>query len=290
VFATGFITFPLMFLLFPTGRPRSPRWRFVLWLIAVGLALIVVPMAVAAWPLRGPTLIGGPSRSESFGGPALALTYVGVYIVGLCILASVVSLASRFRRAASVERQQIKWLLYAGAFTFIMTFTVSPAAPFELSSGKLPGFVLALVSLLAYLAVISILVAMGIAILRHRLYDIDVVINRTLVYGALTATLALIYFGEVATVQAIFGALTTQEQQPQLAVVVSTLVIAALFAPLRRRIQGFIDSRFYRRKYDARKTLEGFSARVRDATDLEALRASGNRRRRLSYMSGARTC
>jgi hypothetical protein len=290
VFATGFITFPLMFLLFPTGRPPSPRWRFVLWLIAVGLALIVVPMAVAAWPLRGPTLIGGPSRLESFGGPALALTYVGVYIVGLCILASVVSLASRFRRAASVERQQIKWLLYAGALTFIKTFTVSPAAPFELSSGNLPGFVSALVSLLAYLAVISIPVAVGIAILRHRLYDIDVVINLTLVYGALTATLALIYFGGVATVQAIFGALTTQEQQPQLAVVVSTLVIAALFAPLRRRIQGFIDRRFYRRKYDARKTLEEFSARVRDATDLEALRASGNRRRRLSYMGGARTC
>jgi hypothetical protein len=96
----------------------------------------------------------------------------------------------RFRRAAHVERQQIKWLLYAGALTFIMTFTVSPAAPFEHSSGNLPGFVSALVSLLAYLAVISIPVAVGIAILRHRLYEIDVVINRTLVYGALTATLA----------------------------------------------------------------------------------------------------
>ncbi len=112
---------------------------------------------------------------------------------------------------------------------------------------------------------------MGIAILRYRLYDIDVVINRTLVYGALTATLALIYFGGVATVQAIFRALTNQEQQPQLAVVVSTLVIAVLFAPLRRRIQGFIDRRFYRRKYDARKTLEEFSAKLRDETNLEAL-------------------
>ena len=196
---------------------------------------------------------------------------MGVYIIGLCILASVISLALRFRRAASVERQQIKWLLYAGALTFIMTFTVSPAAPFELSSGDLPGFVSALVSLWAWLAVISIPVAVGIAILRYRLYDIDVVINRTLVYGALTATLALIYFGGVATVQAIFRALTNQEQQPQLAVVVSTLVIAALFAPLRRHIQGFIDRRFYRRKYDARKTLEEFSAKLRDETNLEAL-------------------
>jgi ADP-ribosylglycohydrolase len=111
----------------------------------------------------------------------------------------------------------------------------------------------------------------GFAVLRYRLYNIDLLINRTLVYGALTATLALIYFGGVATTQAIFRALTGQEQQPQLAIVVSTLVIAALFNPLRRRIQGFIDRRFYRKKYDARKTLEAFSAKLRDETDLSTL-------------------
>ncbi len=112
---------------------------------------------------------------------------------------------------------------------------------------------------------------MGIAILKYRLYEIDLLINRTLVYGSLTAMLAAVYFGGVATTRAIFRALTGQEEQPQLAIVVSTLVIAALFSPLRRRIQSFIDRRFYRRKYDARKTLEAFSAKLRDETDLEAL-------------------
>jgi hypothetical protein len=114
-------------------------------------------------------------------------------------------------------------------------------------------------------------IAIGIAILRYRLYDIDVVINRTLVYGSLTALLALVYLGGVATTQAIFRTLTSQEHQPQLAVVISTLAIAALFNPLRRSIQSFIDRRFYRRKYDARKVLELFSARLRDETDLDAL-------------------
>jgi hypothetical protein len=114
-------------------------------------------------------------------------------------------------------------------------------------------------------------VAMGIAVLRYRLYEIDLLINRTLIYGALTVMLALVYFGGVTATQAIFRALTGQEQQPQLAIVVSTLVIAALFNPLRRRIQGFIDRRFYRRKYDAAKTLEAFSAKLRDETDLDAL-------------------
>jgi hypothetical protein len=111
----------------------------------------------------------------------------------------------------------------------------------------------------------------GVAIARYRLYDIDIVINRTLVYGALTAALVAVYFGGVATLQALFRAFTGQEQQPQLAIVVSTLAIAALFDPLRRRIQSFIDRRFYRRKYDARKTLEAFSVKLRDETDLEAL-------------------
>ena len=117
----------------------------------------------------------------------------------------------------------------------------------------------------------AIPIAIRIVILRYRLYDIDILINSTLVYGALTVLLALIYFSGVTTIQAIFSALTGQQEQPQLAIVASTLVIAALFNPLRRRIQSFIDKRFYRRKYDAKKTLEAFSAQLRNESDLDAL-------------------
>jgi hypothetical protein len=119
------------------------------------------------------------------------------------------------------------------------------------------------------LAFLCLPLSLGVAVLRYRLYDIDIIINRTLVYGPLTATLLAVYFGGVATVQVVLRALTGQESQ--LAVVVSTLVIAALFNPLRRRVQNFIDRRFYRRKYDAARTLEKFSAKLREDTDLDAL-------------------
>ena len=128
-----------------------------------------------------------------------------------------------------------------------------------------------LLTLATLVSFTAVPIAVGFAILRYRLYEIDLIINRTLVYGALTTALALVYFGGVATIQAIFRALTGQGEQGQLAVVVSTLLIAALFNPLRRRIQSFIDRRFYRRKYDAAKTLEAFSAKLRDETDLDAL-------------------
>ena len=134
-----------------------------------------------------------------------------------------------------------------------------------------PPFWLELLFYVMLLSFGGVPIAVGFAVLKYRLYNIDLLINRTLVYGALSTMLVVIYFGGVATTQAIFRALTGQEQQPQLAIVISTLVIAALFNPLRRRIQSFIDRRFYRRKYDAAKTLEAFSAKLRDETDLDAL-------------------
>jgi len=190
-----------------------------------------------------------------------------VLLLGLVAAASVV--VGR-RGARGVERQQIKWLLYAGAIFFVgpvFQITVSYVLRVEGSWALWVGNLLGVVSGLGGP------IAIGVAILRYRLYEIDTLINRTLVYGALTASLALVYFGGVAITQTIFRAFTAQEQQPQLAIVVSTLVIAALFTPLRRRIQSFIDRRFYRSKYDARKTLEAFSAKLRDETDLDALNA-----------------
>jgi len=179
------------------------------------------------------------------------------------LLCSVASLVVRFRRSSGEERQQMKWLTYAAAANFA-TLLLGVSLPAD--SAWYPA-----VDSLSNLVLAGLPVAVGIAVLRYRLYDIDIIINRTLVYGSLTVMLTLIYFGGVATTQAIFGALTGQEEQPQLAVVVSTLAIAVLFMPLRRRIQSFIDRGFYRSKYDARRTLEAFSAKLRNETDLDTL-------------------
>jgi hypothetical protein len=250
-------------LLFPDGHPPSRRWRWVAWLGGLSIGLICVLTSIVLWPERGPALVrpGGFAgevqewRSEVLDWVQLKLAEPMMLVAGL---GAVISLFVRFRRARGDERQQIKWFASAAALTLAWIIVA------EEQSGEI-------VALSGLLVIASIPVATGIAILRYRLYDIDRIINRTLVYGLLTVMLALIYFGGVATIQAIFRALTGQEQQPQLAIVVSTLMIAALFNPLRRRIQSFIDRRFYRRKYDARKTLEAFSARLRDETDLDAL-------------------
>jgi hypothetical protein len=179
---------------------------------------------------------------------------LGVPLVIGCV-GAVAAVIVRFRRSSGVERQQMKWFLYAAAP--ILTFPVTDYLP-GIVSDLVFGWML-----------IGLPTAIGIAILRYRLYDIDIVINRTLVYGSLTATLAAVYVACVVVLQYLFRSLTGEESQ--LAVVASTLVIAALFVPLRRRVQVFIDRRFYRSKYDARKTLGDFSARLRDQTDLEAL-------------------
>ena len=188
---------------------------------------------------------------------------VGLVLVLISGLFAVLSLIYRLAQARGDERQQLKWFVFATAIMF-GGFFVLPL----FSSWPLLNDISWSVGVFGFL---FFPVATGIAILRYRLYDIDIIINRTLVYGSLTLMLALVYFGGVTVTQALFQTLTSQEQLPQLVVVASTLLIAALFNPLRWRIQSFIDRRFYRRKYDARKTLEAFSAKLRDETDLNAL-------------------
>jgi hypothetical protein len=248
-------------LLFPDGHPPSHRWRPVAWLGGLSIGLTVVSSMILLWPERGPALVTGDESPSHV--VQVLVDFITVPMLFVAGLGAVVSLLVRFRRAGGDERQQIKWFASAAALTLVWIIVFGQA-----SLRGLPEVIVALSTLLV---IPSIPIATGIAILKYRLYDIDVIINRTLVYGSLTVMLALIYFGGVATTQAIFGALTGQEEQPQLAVVVSTLVIAALFTPLRRRIQSFIDRRFYRRKYDTRKTLEAFSAKLRNETDLDAL-------------------
>jgi len=249
-------------MLFPTGRLPSRRWRPVAWLIGVVLAVGAISSAFTSdaymgslGPIRNPLAIDRFSE-----------VYRAVWTVmfPLVYLVAASSLFVRLRRATEVERQQLKWFAYAAAgFAFgvilvILSGVIDAPAWFERAAN-------------AVFEVTSegIIVSIGIAILRYRLYDIDILINRTLVYGPLTATLVALYFGGIVVLQRLLVALPGQKST--LAVVASTLLIAGLFNPLRRRIQSFIDRRFYRRKYDARKTLEAFSAKLRDETDLEAL-------------------
>jgi hypothetical protein len=240
---------PFLLLLFPTGRLPSPRWRPLAWISAFsGVMLLFLNFLFA--------------RPDAVGGVITAVTASVVAVIFAAFVLSALSLVVRYRRASGLERQQLKWVALAAVL----------AGAFVAGSLVIEGLLGDTVwNLLDAVIRTGLYLAVGVAILRYRLYDIDLLINRSLVYGALTVMLALVYFGGVATTQTIFRALTGQEQQPQLAIVVSTLVIAALFNPLRGRVQAFVDRRFYRRKYDAAKTLAAFSAKLRDETDLEAL-------------------
>jgi hypothetical protein len=260
-----------LILLFPDGRLPSKRWRPLAWLSGVAIVLVSAGSALSPGPMDGLPGIPNPFGLEKYPWVADA-TLSLTLLLPLCILASAVSLVLRFLRSRGEEREQIKWLAFAALILGLgFSSYVIPGNILPDEAGGVDPLWENLLEDAVTLSFAGVPVAVGIAILRYRLYEIDLLINRTLVYGSLTATLALVYFGGVAATQAIFRALTGQEEQPQLAIVVSTLMIAALFNPLRRRIQGFIDRRFYRRKYDAAKTLEAFSAKLRDETDLDAL-------------------
>jgi hypothetical protein len=263
-----------MILLFPDGKLLSRRWRPFAWFAGVVIALICVLFIFVPGPL-----VNHEGAKNPLGLEWLAwVAAVGIFIIlllPLCILASALSLILRYRRSGGEVREQIKWLAFAACFICV-TYTSSLLVriPFELGSvntGPADLLWLTLVDNLNQLSYAGVPVAIGFAVLKYRLYDIGILINRTLVYGSLTLILAFVYFGGVTAIQALLQTLTGQQEFPQLAIVVSTLVIAALFNPSRQRIQSFIDRRFYRSKYDEAKTLDTFSARLREETDLGTL-------------------
>jgi hypothetical protein len=215
--------------------------------------------ALGLWPLRGRALL--QLHTPDPVGVLGVLYRLGAWATEVAILAGVGSLVVRFRRARGAERQQLKWLFYWVA-VLVVGFPISAAALNRVSSELAADVIFALL-------IVPIPLAVGVAILRHRLYDIDRLINRTLVYGLLTALLGAVYSGVVLVLALLFGWLGAQP--PSWAVAAATLAVAALFQPARRRIQQAVDRRFNRRKYDVAKTIERFSGRLRDELDLDTL-------------------
>ncbi len=261
-----------MVLLFPDGGLPSRRWRPLAWFSGAVIAVVTVAIVFSPGPLPNR---GGARNPLGIEGYPWVQT-VGAFLVlllPLCILAAATSLVLRYRHSGREVRQQIKWLAFAASFVGLVyligllgQYLFMPEALLGDSAPPLWASISQDMLLLSYA---GIPIAIGFAVLKYRLYDIDIFINRTLVYGSLTASLAAVYFGSVTATQAIFHALTGSGSQ--LAIVASTLVIAALFNPLRRRAQSFIDRLFYRRKYDAARTLEILSAKLRDETELDRL-------------------
>jgi cytochrome b subunit of formate dehydrogenase len=256
IFGLGLVVF--LDLLFPNGRLPSARWRWFARFTAIALLPATILSALS------PGLIISSTLQNPLGVEGLpdVLRAIEAFMYALVVVGAS-SMLARLRHAGTIERQQIKWFAYATVVIsgVILKNTLYPAV------GVMWVWWVGLI--LTAVGVVSSPIAMGVAILRYRLYEIDILINRTLVYGSLSATLVVLYFVSIVLLQSLFVVLIGEKST--LAVVASTLVIAALFNPFRRRIQSVVDRRFYRRKYDARKTLESFSTQLRNETDLDAL-------------------
>ena len=249
----------LVMYVFPDGRLTSPKWR---WWFGAAVAITVIGVV-------GPALTPGPLEDVPFdnpfgiGGGIGAVATLGREVCWplllLAMAAGVVSVRQRMRTASFDQRQQIKWFLFAGVVmvVFVTFWGASEVLGFENIAAAVGGLILPVVP-----------TSLGIAILRHRLYDIDVLINRTLVYASLSAVLAVVYLGTVVVFQRLLSTFTTDSN---IAIAASTLAVAALFRPLRARVQEFIDRRFYRQKYDAAATVGRFSTRLRHEVDIDAL-------------------
>lgn len=265
----GFGLAPLIFVLFPTGKPPTAGWRIMVW----STVLLAMASTLAAATLPG-ALVSFRSLSNPAGLPGVAgevsgFVYAVVQYLGIVNwLVAAASVVMRLRRAGAIERLQIKWFGYA---SFIVALGIMGLVVLGVADAwqvQLPGWTSTVLNAFWSLAVLTIPVSIGVAILRYRLYDIDLIIRRTLVYGALSALLLVVYWGGVVLLQQALRPLTSGSD---LAIVASTLAVAALFQPLRSRIQRGVDRRFYRQRYNAARTLDAFNARLRGEIDLEAL-------------------
>jgi hypothetical protein len=259
---TAFITLMFLLLLYPTGRLLSRRWRPVVWAVAawgiLGLAAMVLNPELADpgfWDPVGGRGLGGQFATKATESD-VALGWLLVLLALVLAATALVSLVVRFRRARGVERQQLKWLVYGWG----LSAAANTLVPVSWAAGILP-----------WLINWAVAIAIAVAILRYRLYEIDRLINRTLVYGLLTALLGAVYAGAVLVLGQLFGGLGGEP--PSWAVAGATLAVAALFQPARRRIQAVVDRRFNRRRYDAARTVEAFSLRLRDQVELDTLSA-----------------
>jgi hypothetical protein len=265
----GLGLFFYLLMLFPDGRLPGPRWRWVAWLYTAGLAVGTVSVALQPGPFPPGLRDLGPIENP-LGVPALAPVLEATnaaarLIVVVLYLAAAGSLLVRLRRSLGVERQQLKWVAYAGVLLIGSFLLVS-----LLEGQGVPAPVqLALDISFFVLGVLGVPTAVAVAVLRYRLYDIDRLINQTLVYGLLTALLGLGYAGAVLALGQLSGGVAGDP--PSWAVAAATLAVAAVFQPVRRRVQQGVDRLFNRRRYDAARTIEEFTARLRDEVDLGTL-------------------
>jgi hypothetical protein len=248
-----FIFLPL---LFPTGRPLSPRWSRFTWGAGLVTAVAVVSSLLMPGPIASYHAVDNPIGA---GHAWTVVSGIGFGLLAFATIASIASLALRFRRSRGVQRQQIKWVWAAGTL-LVLSFVLSGLLQGPLGGDQADSIL--------FIGLLGLPAAVAVAVLRYRLYDIAVVVNRTLVYGSLTATLAGVYLASVLLLQLVLDPVTAGSS---LAVAVSTLAVAGLFGPARRRIQAIVDRRFYRRKYDATRTLDAFNARLREELDLDSL-------------------
>ncbi|HET8907114.1 MAG TPA: hypothetical protein VFN11_09125 [Ktedonobacterales bacterium] len=252
----------MLLYLFPTGRLLSPRWRFIFWLDVILSATSSVLSTLTPGYLESGNRVWNPLGISGAGPMIDMLTEVGGPVFVVCALASAACIIVRYITSRDVQRQQIKWFALG---TAAMVAILIPSFAFIPDKSALSNITFAF-------GILMLPIGAGIGILRYRLFDIDVIINRTLVYGSLTAVLAAIYFAGVLGAQQLTRALTGQEKpQSPVVIVVTTLLIAALFQPLRRSIQRFIDKRFYRSRYDVKKTLDRFSSSLRSQIELNHL-------------------